>query len=502
MMNSSIHNVVKVLVVCFVLLFVQLNRIQVIDAEDLKQHPANTRTVQRDFNRARGPIVTSDGVVVARSIATEGQFERLREYPEGDLYAHSAGYLTFNLGAQGVERTFGEDLVGRTSTLQLGGLTGIFGAGDPTGEVVLTLRDDMQRRSKELLGTKRGSVVALDPRSGELLALWSYPSFDPNVLSSHDTSAVNEAWIALGIEPGKPLLAKSYREIYFPGSTFKVITAAAALEDNIATNAQPVFEPVSSYTPPLTTKAITNFDKKACGGNLFDWIVQSCNTSFAQLGAERVGPTRLVSAAQAFGFNSVPPVNLPGVEPSRFPSDFGERLQDPSDDIPVGVFEDSAKLAQAAIGQNDVSATPLQMALVAAAIANDGVIMTPRIVSEIRNVKGETVTTFEPEPWLNAVAPSTAEILREAMVAVVEDERGTGRRLATEGISVGAKTGTAEVGREDLTHAWVIVFAGRPNEVPELAIAVLVEADEAFPDQTGGRVAGPIAQALIVQYFS
>ncbi len=501
-MNSSIQNVVKVLLACFVLLFVQLNRIQVIDAEDLKQHPANTRTVQRDFNRARGPIVTSDGVVVARSVDTEGRFERLREYPEGDLYAHSAGYLTFNLGAQGVERTFGEDLVARTSTLQLGGLTGLFGEADPTGEVVLTLRDDMQRLSKELLGDKRGSVVALDPRSGEILSLWSYPSFDPNLLSSHDTVAVNDAWIALGDEPGKPLLAKTHREIYFPGSTFKVITAAAALEDGIATNAQPVFEPTDTYTPPLTTKAITNFGDKSCGGNLMDWIVQSCNSSFAKLGAERVGPTRLVSTAQAFGFNSVPPVNLPGVEPSRFPSDFGDQLQQPSDDIPVGVFEDSAKLAQAAIGQNDVSATPLQMALVAAAVANDGVIMSPRIVSEIRNVKGETVTTFEPEPWRAAVRPSSAVILREAMVAVVEDERGTGRTMAVEGVSVGAKTGTAEVGREDLTHAWVIVFAGLPNEVPELAIAVLVEADPAIPNQTGGRVAGPIAQALLAEYFS
>jgi peptidoglycan glycosyltransferase len=502
MMNKSIANVVKVLLACFVLLFIQLNRIQVLDAEDLKQHAANTRTVQRDFNRARGPIVTSDGVVVARSVDTEGQFERLREYPEGNLYAHSAGYLTFNLGAQGVERTFGEDLVGRTSALQLGGLTGLFGAGDPTGEVVLTLRDDLQRLSKELLGERNGSVVALDPRTGELLALWSYPSFDPNLLSSHDTKAVNDTWRALGDEPGKPLLAKTYREIYFPGSTFKVVTAAAALEDGIATPEQPVFEPANSYTPPLTTKAITNFNGKTCGGNLMDWIIQSCNTSFAQLGAERVGPTRLVKTAQAFGFNAVPPVNLPGVEPSRFPSNFGERLQDPSDDIPAGVFEDSAKLAQAAIGQNDVSATPLQMALVAAAVANDGAVMTPRIVSEIRNVKGETVHIFEPKPWLQAVSAPTAFTLAQAMVAVVEDDAGTARGLAVEDVVVGAKTGTAEVGVENLSHAWVIVFAGRDGSLPELAIAVLVEADENIENQTGGRVAGPIAHGLIKHYFS
>lgn len=502
MMNASIGNVVKVLLASFVLLFVQLNRIQVIDAEALKQHPANTRTVQRDFNRPRGPIVTSDGVVVARSIATQGQFERLREYPEGDLYAHSAGYLTFNLGAQGVERTFGEDLVGRTSTLQLRGLTGLFGTGDPTGEVVLTLRDDMQRLAKELLGERRGSVVAIDPRDGALLSLWSYPSFDPNLLSAHDTGAVSRAWLELGDQPGKPLLAKTHREIYFPGSTFKVVTAAAAIEDGIATRDQPVFVPAATYTPPLTTKAITNFGGQTCGGNLMDWIIQSCNTSFAQLGAERIGPTRLVKTAQAFGFNSVPPVNLPAVEPSRFPSDFGERLQEPSDDIPVGVFEDSAKLAQAAIGQNDVSATPLQMALVAAAIANDGVIMTPRIVSEIRNVKGEPVQTIGPEPWLTAIKASTAAILQEAMIAVVTDERGTGQRLATDGVVVGAKTGTAEVGRAELNHAWVIAFAGTPGESPELAIAVIVEAGGDDIDQTGGRVAGPIAQGLIAQYFS
>lgn len=502
MINRSIGNVVKVLLVCFLVLFVQLNRIQVMDAEALKQHPANTRTVQRDFNRARGPIVTSDGVVVARSVETDGQFERLREYPNDDLYAHSAGYLTFNLGAQGVERTFGEDLVGRSSALQLVGLTGLFGTGDPTGEVVLTLEDKMQRKAKELLGNRRGSIVALDPRDGAVLALWSYPSFDPNLLSSHDTSAVNMAWTELNDRPDKPLLAKSYREIFFPGSTFKVITAAAALENTIATPEQPVFEFANQYTPPLTTKAISNFNNRGCGGNLMDWIIQSCNTSFAKLGAERIGPTRLVNAAQAFGFNSVPPIDLSGVEPSRFPSNFGDRLQEPSDDIPVGVFEDSAKLAQVAIGQNDVSATPLQMALVAAAVANDGVIMTPRIVSEIRNVKGDTVKSFDPKPWLTAISVATADILNEAMIGVVDDERGTGRSMRVDDVVVGAKTGTAQVGEGEATHAWVIVFAGRPGKPAELAIAVLVEADPAIGQQTGGSVAGPIAQALIGHYFS
>ena len=500
MSTQPLRHVVLVLLGCFFLLFVQLNRIQVIDAEELRQHPANTRTVQRDFNRDRGPIVTADGTVVARSEDSEGAFERLRIYPEGDLYAHSAGFLSFNLGAAGIERIYNDDLVGRRPELQFGGLADILREGEPTGEVVMTLRHDLQTVARDALGPTDGSVVALDPRTGQILALWSYPSYDPNTLASHNGRSVNESYTELTAASGNPLRAASYRDIFFPGSTFKVVTAAAGLSTGVATLTSPVFVPAAEYTPPLTDRPLTNFGGSTCGGDILEMLRVSCNTGFAELGAGLLGPQRLIDQAQSFGFNTVPPIDLPGAEASRFPTDFGNELRPPSFELPAGVFEESPALAQTSIGQNDVAATPLQMAMVAAAVANDGVIMEPRVVSEIRNLKGDRVRSVGTNVWLRPFSPVVATDLRTALVNVVEN--GTARQVQMEGVEVGAKTGTAQLGIDPpQSHAWMIAFAGPPGEPSEIAVAVLVEANPGAADQTGGRVAGPIVAAILDQYF-
>ncbi len=501
MIDRHMRHVLVVLLGCFLLLFIQLNRIQVVDAESLRQHPANTRTVQRDFSRPRGLISTADGVVVARSVPTSGPFELLREYPEGDLYSHVAGYLSFNIGADGVERSYNDELVGRTAALQLGGLAGILGTEESTGQVVLTLRHDLQVAARDALGDVRGSVVLLDPRSGDVLAMWSNPGFDPNRLSSHDGQSVNAAFTELVNADGNPLRGNAFRDIYFPGSTFKVVTGAAAIENGIVGLNSPVFEVQSEYTPPLTSRPIANFGGSSCGGPLIDLLRQSCNTGFALLGAELVGPDRLIRQAQSFGFNTVPPLDIPGAVASRFPTDYGTEQRPPSVEIPAGVFEDSPGLAQASIGQNDVSATPLQMALVAAAVANDGEIFAPRVVGEIKNSQGETVDTPNPRIWQQAISTATAGEMRTAMIAVVEE--GSGVRAQVPGIEVGGKTGTAQLGTDPpQSHAWFIAFAGQPGLESELVVAVLVEATEEDPDQTGGRIAAPIAQSLIQQYFN
>lgn len=501
MIDRNIRHVLIVLLGSFSLLFVQLNRVQVFGAEELRQHPANTRTVQRDFERPRGLIQTSDGVVVARSVAAEGPFELLREYPEGELYAHSAGYLSFNIGAAGVERSYNDELVGRTPALQLGGLAGLLGTDDSTGQVVLTLRHDLQLVARDALGERKGSVVALDPRSGDVLALWGYPSFDPNRLASHDGTSVNEAFLQLNEADGNPLRASAFRDIYFPGSTFKVVTAAAALESGIVTLQSPVFDVESNYTPPLTSKPIANFDSQACGGPLIEILRQSCNTAFARLGAELLGPQRLIEQAQSFGFNLVPPIDVPGAVASHFPTDYGEVQREPSVEFPAGIFRDTPALAQVSIGQNNVSATPLQMALIAAAVANNGEMLAPRLVEEIRNSKGDVVTNPNPEVWQRPISPAVAADLREAMLAVVT--AGSGFRAQVPGVEVGGKTGTAQLGTDPArSHAWFIAFAGRPGEQSELVVAVLLEADPENPEQTGGRVAAPVAQAIIESYFN
>ncbi len=501
MIDRSIRHVALVLMACFVLLFVQLNRIQVFDADELRNNPNNTRTVQRDFGRARGAISTRDGVVVAQSdLSPNSGFERLRVYPEGELYAHVTGYLSFNLGTTGVERTYNDELAGRTSGLQLSSLSDLLGEVSPTGEIVLTLDHTLQQRARELLGERNGSIVALDPRTGEIRAMYSWPSYDPNLLSGHNGAEVNAAFRELVGAEGNPLRAKTYREIYFPGSTFKIVTGAAALETGVASLESPSFAVTNSYTPPLTDRAIANFGGSACGGPLIELIRVSCNAGFAQLGAEVIGPDRLVEQAQGFGFNLVPPIDLPDATASRFPTDYGSQLREPSLEMPAGIFENSPALAQASIGQNEVAATPLQMALVAAAVANEGQILEPRVVLEVRNVKGEVIDTPNPQGWLTATSRETADELREAMINSARN--GTGNRALVEGLDVGTKTGTAQLGTTPArSHAWTIAFAGPRDGTPELVIAVLIEADPENPEQTGGRAAAPIVGDLIRTAF-
>ena len=274
----------------------------------------------------------------------------------------------------------------------------------------------------------------------------------------------------------------------------------------------------TTYGPVPAGAPIRNFAGSACGGDLVELLRVSCNTAFSEIGAEWVGPEQMVDAAEAFGFNAGLGIDLPGAAESRFPTDYGERLADvdryrapgqepdegaetvlPNGAVPV--HENSARLAQTSIGQNDVAATPLQMALVAAAIANNGVVMTPHVVSELLAFDGSLLDRVEPEPLRVAMSASTAAILRDAMRVVAED--GTARGLLTEGVVVGGKTGTAQLGTDPPnSHAWIVGYAGRPEEQPSLAFAVIVEAQEGASEQTGGRVAAPIAQAVIDAVFS
>ena len=265
-------------------------------------------------------------------------------------------------------------------------------------------------------------MVALDPRSGRVLALWDYPSYDPNLLADHDVEASENAYALLEAAEGDPLLPRAYREIYPPGSTFKVVTGATGVETGMVTPTEPVYDTITALDVPQTDRDLPNYDGLPCGGNLFEILAKSCNTSFAQMGLD-LGPEAMIAGAEAFGFNDAPPFDLPAVD-SRFPTDF-------TDNQPA--------LAQASIGQNDVAATPLEMAMVAAAVANGGVAMAPRLVDEIRDGEGDLVERFDDTVWRQVISPQTADIMRQAMVGVVTD--GTAARLQIDGVEVGAKTG-------------------------------------------------------------
>jgi peptidoglycan glycosyltransferase len=250
----------------------------------------------------------------------------------------------------------------------------------------------------------------------------------------------------------------------------------------------------SGYVPPASTAPIRNFGGGSCGGALFAILAVSCNTSFAQMGAETLGPDLMVDGAANFGFNNRPPLDLPDPAVSLFPTDFGAAIS--GDGGPGSVYENSAALAQASIGQNDVQATPLQMALVVAAVANDGRVPTPHVVADVRDREGGVLDTVAPGAWRSAISGPAAETMRAAMVNVVQ--QGTAQGLATPGWTVGAKTGTAEITPDGASsHAWVVGFAGSDGKPPALAFAVMVEAAPSAGEQTGSQVAVPIARQLL-----
>lgn len=495
-MNRQIRRLAVALALCFVALFAQLNRVQVFQAAALNENPDNTRTILRDYSAPRGTISTREGLVVARSVEVDTPLIREREYPEGELFAQITGFFSLHFGTDGVERAYNDELAGQTPEQQFGSLSDLFVERDRTGDVVLSVRADVQRAAREALGDRPGSVVALDPRTGAVLALWSWPSYDPNRVSDPDLEEASEARALYLLDERDPLLGRAYQERYFPGSTFKIVTAAAGLQSGIVTASEPSYPVRNAYTPPLTTRPIRQAGGSVCGGTLVDIIRVSCNPAFAEMGAEDLGPAIMIDGAEAFGFNDAPPIDLPAPAESVFPTDFGVALDPPGSDEPGTIFEDTPGLAQAAIGLNDVASTPLQMALVAAAVANGGDVPTPHVVHEVRDADGELLRAPRNEVWRDALDPGSAAVLRTAMLETVAS--GTAQRLAIPGFEVGGKTGTAQFSTDPpLAHAWIIGFAGPPGGAAEVAVAVVVLAQDGVTEQSGGRVAAPVARAVL-----
>jgi len=476
--NTQIRRLGVVLLVLFSAIFVQLNWLQVIHAKALNDNPVNSRAVVRDFVQPRGVIQTADGALLVQSVASNDAFKLQRQYPLGPLFAHVTGYFSFTYGSEGVERQYNDELTGKVSRSSFNPRDLLIKK-DKTANVTLTLSKNLQQIATDGLGARKGSVVALDPRSGAVLALVDYPTYDPNTLASHDQDAVRQAWTDLNADAGKPLLPRTYRERYFPGSSFKVVTAATALATGTASITAPVYPNlVELPLPNAGGQTLRNFGGSSCGGNLAQALQVSCNTAFAQLGLD-LGAQKLSAGAEAFGFNKVPPLDLPFGAASAFP--------------PAGAFDrDKPALAKSAIGQQDVAATPLEMALVAAAIANNGVIMTPHVLGEVRDADGAVVDKYEPKAWLTAVPPDVARTTRDMMVGVVSG--GSGTRAQIPGVSVAGKTGTAQTGN-DTSHTWFIAFA--PAEAPRVAVAVMLENQPSSNEATGGALAAPIAQAVM-----
>jgi len=479
--NRPIRRVGYAVTVLILLLVAQLTYLQVVDADNLAHNPKNVRGALKEYNRARGEILTADGQIVAQSLPTTGDFKYVRFYPQGGLYAHTAGYQSFvNLvGTTGVEESYDKVLTGQDTSLQLSDLGGLLNGKAATNNVVLSMTQSAQLAAQAALGDQRGSVVALDVKTGAVLAMYSNPTFNPNGLSVQDTQTVQNSFNQIN-SGDKAALQRAYRDRYSPGSTFKVVTSKSAIEAGIATPDSPAFPEQDGFAIPGTDTTLRNFggEGNPCGGTLTESLIHSCNATFAQLGYE-LG-SGFTPAMEQCGINSALPIDL---------------APDAVESVGPPATDPQARFALAGIGQGDVFTSPLQMALIAAGIGNGGVIMQPHVVKEIQNSDGKTVHTIDAEPWTTCMSPTTAAALTNMMIQVVD--QGTGTAAQIDGVQVAGKTGTAQTGVEgENPHAWFIAFA--PANAPKYAVAVIVEHGGNFGSEaTGGEVAAPIAKDVL-----
>ena len=479
-MNAPIRKLGLVIAFLFTSLLVSTTVIQGFQAQAINARPENRRTLLATYGADRGEILVASSPV-AQSRETDNQYQRIRTYPQGPQYAHVTGYFSFLFGAGGgIERAENELLNGSSDRLFYRRVSDVFAGQRPSGvNLELTIDAVAQQAAVEALGGQRGAAVALDPRTGAILAMVSSPTYDPNVLASHDMGAVEAAWAELNGTEAKPLLNRTISETYPPGSTFKVITAAAALSTGRYTLESELDAP-DVLDLPQTDADLPNYGGSSCDPSgkqsMIEALAISCNTAFGSLGLE-LGDEVLRDQAARFGIGDSLRVPMSVVR-SSFPE---EDLDPPS-------------LAQSAIGQRDVRVTPLQVAMMSAAVANRGVVMQPYLV---RSVFGNDLSELEvtsPQQLSEAVDPDVAGQLNLMMQRVVAT--GSGQSAQIDGVLVAGKSGTAEVGGGRAAHAWFTAFA--PADDPRVAVAVIVEnGGDTTSEVSGGRVAGPIARRII-----
>ncbi|MFJ6899431.1 penicillin-binding transpeptidase domain-containing protein [Streptomyces hokutonensis] len=462
-------------------LLVNATRIQVFQSRPYDDNPANRRRTIARYDQPRGAILVG-GRSITGSRDSGEQLRYERTYRDGPLYAPVTGFASQEYGTTFLEHSEDGILSGTDEMLSPFPLwNDLTRAQSPGGNVVTTLNPDAQKAAYDGLGTRTGAVAAIEPSTGRILALVSTPSYDPGALSGNGRTA-NRSWARLNADPDKPMLNRAVRQTYPPGSTFKVVTAAAALDAGVVTDLDAATRSPDPFRLPGTSTTLTNEGDGCADAPLrsaFEW---SCNTVFAKLGVD-VGVRNMSGTAEAFGFNDTG-VRIPfGVSPSTF-------------DTSV----DRAQLALSSIGQYNTRATPLQMAMVAAAVANGGQVRQPYLVERTTRRGGETVSTAgSSRPVRQAMHPATAVQMKELMEDVVTE--GTGTNAAIPGATVGGKTGTAQhgIGNSGTPYAWFVSWAqGERDMEPKVAVAVVVEdASADRSDISGGGDAAPIAKAVM-----
>ncbi len=483
-MNRPIRFLAIACAVMFVALLANINYVQFVQADSLNAKNGNKRVINEEFSRDRGAILVGD-TPVAESVESDDEFKFQRKYSDGRLYAPITGYFSYVYGRGALENSQNRVLSGSDNRLFVNRVVDLLSNKQPKGGSVETTLDPRAQKvatsGLNALGENtKGAVVALEPSTGAVLAMVTQPSYNPNVLASHDLGDVQKAWERLTTDKNQPMLNRGAQQILPPGSTFKLVTAAAAL-DTLDLQPDDKVKAGRTLSFPGITYQLVNENGSSCGGDRITFeqaLNVSCNVSFGWLSG-KIGQDDLAAQARKFGFGTDPLSGLPA-SPSRFTAE-GTDLEAP-------------QLAQSGIGQFEVATTPLQMAMVGAGIANDGDVMKPYVVKALRSPNLRVLEETQPELLSQAMTPGNASQLRQMMVSTVE--RGTATSARIPGVDVAAKTGTAQSTEDRPPYAWFVALA--PADKPKVAVAVLVESSNTVRSEiAGGRLAGPIARAVI-----
>lgn len=491
-MNRPIRRVTIFVGVLLLAVVLNLNWVQVIKADSLKDNSANRRTVLDQYKRQRGSIVLQgSGTPVAESVSTNDALMYLRKYASGPVYAAVTGFNSLYYGNTGVESAEDSVLSGSDDRLFVQRLTNLLTGRDTRGgNVLLTINKQAQAAAYAAMGGRKGAVVALDPATGAILAAVSTPSFDPNALSSHSADGIQSAYRKYNADPNNPLLNRAFDVTFPPGSVFKLVVAAAALK--AGRTPQTRIPAVNALTLPGTNTQLRNFGGEQCADGKTDTLDHaltiSCNTAFAQLGMD-LGTDAIKQQAALFGIDD---------------SDFDMPLRVAGSS--TGPIADKPALAQSSIGQRDVRVTPLQAAMISAGIANGGKLMKPYLVSEEQAPNLSVLSHTDPQEQSQVMTPAQAALETQMMVDVVN--KGTGTAAEIPNIQVAGKTGTADNGAQRADgsyvlppHAWFSGFA--PADNPKIAIAVVLENGGVNGNETtGGLAAAPVAQAVMKAYLA
>lgn len=477
-MNKELKRVSVIVLLMFVALFGSSTVIAVFQTDNLRVDSRNTRTLYASYSAERGPILV-DGVAIAESVLVDDEYKFQRVYSSPDLYSSVTGYLTLNQGNSGLEGSLNDYLSGTANDQFLDQFNALVTGVNPKGAAVeVTIDPVVQQAAWDALGDNTGSVVAIDPATGAILAMVSKPAFDPNRLAVHDNGAVIEAYDALIADPGRPLVNRAIAgDLYAPGSVFKPLVAAAAIDSGQFTP-QSEFPNPPTLQLPQSENTISNAEGGNCGGGgtvtLATALRLSCNITFAQLGAA-LGKDVLADYTEAFGFEQ--PLNIPQrVTPSVFPED---EMNEP-------------ELYLSSFGQASVRVTPLQIAMMSAAIANGGRLMQPTLVESITAPNLTVLEPFQETVLDQPISEATAATMTGLMVSNVSNGAASNARI--NGVEVAGKTGTAQNDGASNT-LWFTGFA--PAADPQIAVAVVVENQDGFANETAAPIAKRVLEAVL-----